>query len=722
MANIDDAFRIDKLSLNDNILITEGSIDPSSDGYEAHIGSLYFNSVTGAIFHKYGPADTDWNKFGEVDAAAIFAALKAPTGFVSRDTSTLTFDTNTREFLISPLAPALSYAYFIKGAKYAITTPKTVILPDVSGVYYIYFDGTETLIASNTYDGSVFTDFSVVSTIYWNADIQDIVYFGDERHGCDMDGATHAYLHSTLGSRYVTGLALTGFVPEVDDNTALQGVISPGIIRDEDLSHHIVDTGTATNVFDLEQAISGIAQIPVLFRLGVDGRWQYKQADNFPLIYTGTANYTGTLVPCNEWNGSTWNLVEAADGNYVFMHFFATNDIHHPIIAIQGIFQYVEKPSGADQAGTEIWNFQNFYKYTGVYDLPFEEFVPLASIILQTASTILNDTKATIVKTAEGNDYIDWRFTNTAEFAILGIKDHGNLTGLGDDDHTQYALAGAGSNRTFNFGDLINIHDFPRGPANNSQVYGLFWNNGASQYDISNIQFNQLSDVAIVEGAGIDGYMVTWNNTTSKWVAAPAAPILQLYDERAITPTPPAAQGVNTVAIGSGSQTSPGSINAIAIGDQSLAHTSNSLVYASGRFASSGDAQVGTYLLRTNTILSTPTEMFLDGTSGIQRLVLPDNSTWSFTVTITAHVTSGSGPTGGRASYKFDGVVYRDSGANTTTIQGRVQKNVIAESNPAWDANIVANTSTGSLQINVTGEAGKTIRWVAKVETVEITN
>ena len=59
MANIDDGFEVEILSLNDNTLITSGNIDPSSVGYEAPIGSLYITDAA-VTYHKTGAGDTDW--------------------------------------------------------------------------------------------------------------------------------------------------------------------------------------------------------------------------------------------------------------------------------------------------------------------------------------------------------------------------------------------------------------------------------------------------------------------------------------------------------------------------------------------------------------------------------------------------------------------------------------------------------------------------------------
>jgi hypothetical protein len=61
MANIDNAYTVPKLSINDNVLVVDGNFDPTTGaGYEAPVGSLFLRSDTGALYQKTGPADTDW--------------------------------------------------------------------------------------------------------------------------------------------------------------------------------------------------------------------------------------------------------------------------------------------------------------------------------------------------------------------------------------------------------------------------------------------------------------------------------------------------------------------------------------------------------------------------------------------------------------------------------------------------------------------------------------
>jgi hypothetical protein len=218
-------------------------------------------------------------------------------------------------------------------------------------------------------------------------------------------------------------------------------------------------------------------------------------------------------------------------------------------------------------------------------------------------------------------------------------------------------------------------------------------------------------DQAVTNGNSIYRYNgATWDVIATK---------PNLYSEKVNGFVAPVAAALDSVALGSGAETQIDANNSLAIGLQSLARTQGGVVQASGRFASNGDAQTGRYLLRTHTINNSPTEMFIDGTGGSVRLTLPDDATWTFRITITGHRTDLGN---GHAGYTVSGVIYRGAGAATTAIQGSIQKTVLAESNPIWDINISADNTYGSLKVAVTGENSKTIRWLALIETVEITN
>lgn len=191
----------------------------------------------------------------------------------------------------------------------------------------------------------------------------------------------------------------------------------------------------------------------------------------------------------------------------------------------------------------------------------------------------------------------------------------------------------------------------------------------------------------------------------------------KLYSESISTPTNASATGTNTVAIGSGSVAS--GTETLAVGNGAKASIFGQKSFANGRFATDGDAQQGLYVARNITSNNTATELYLDGVTATQRMVMPNNSAWTFSLYIVGRRTDA---VGGGAGYKFEGVIRKDASAGSTTLVGAVSKSVLGETNTAWDAAVTADTVNGSLKITVTGESAKTIRWVATVETTEVTN
>jgi hypothetical protein len=455
MANIDKAFRTENLSVDDLTLITSQAADPTiGPGYEAPIGSLLLRT-NGSVYRKVGTADVDWQELDGVNAEEIFALMKEPTGYVDRGTSEISFVNATRTFTIQPLAPATEFVYYIRGERVVINTSKSIVIPDVSGVYFIYFDTAQNLNVTNLFTAELLTSFAYTTVLYWNATAGEATYFADERHGITMDGETHLHFHTAIGTQYINGFALSSILSEEDGSldTHMQCEVGDGILRDEDVQHDIYNTGGAVNTFDLEQALSPIAQIPVMYRLGAGAEWTLKPADNFPLIYSDGVTFTGAangLAAWNEFTGGAWQLTELGNNRYVLVHILATNDVNNPIVAIQGITEYQNKPAGRDAARLELNQLSG---------LPFEEFLPIGTLIVEARTAYTNAPKARIRSTDDGADYIDWRAIS--QFSVnnvgSGINDHGNLGGLGDDDHTQYALAGSGSTRTFDIADLTDV-------------------------------------------------------------------------------------------------------------------------------------------------------------------------------------------------------------------------------------------------------------------------
>jgi hypothetical protein len=338
---------------------------------------------------------------------------KEPTGFVDNTSSSISFDNATRTFTISPTGP--SYDVYVKGAKFTISSTINLVIPNSTGNHYIYFDGSGTLVSTQVFDPSIITDNAFVSIVYWNSSVSLRTYFANERHGLVMDGATHAYLHTVLGARYLSGGALQNFSVDQSGNidSDAQFDCDSGSIRDEDLL--------------IQYASSN--RIPILYRFGTD--WRKKTGDAFPIIYSGTAGYTGASgrLPYNLFSGGAWSLSEVPNNQFVLVHIFATNDVDNPVVGVQGINVYNTITSARIGAVSEILSLSG---------LPFAEFVALGSVIYETANSYANIPKARVRSTGTGADYVDFRGTQTFTPSANVATSHSLLSNLSNDDHLQY--------------------------------------------------------------------------------------------------------------------------------------------------------------------------------------------------------------------------------------------------------------------------------------------
>jgi hypothetical protein len=204
--------------------------------------------------------------------------------------------------------------------------------------------------------------------------------------------------------------------------------------------------------------------------------------------------------------------------------------------------------------------------------------------------------------------------------------------------------------------------------------------------------------------------------TANTVFAGPATGVDAAPTFRALTPTDVGFDLYVENSTGTPVVTAAG-VDAQAFGNGASASIYGSKAFANGSFAAPGDAQHGVYVLRNVTTGATPTALFLDGAA--QSLVFPINSVATFDILVTARRTDA---VGGGAGYRFVGAIKKDDTVASTTFVGTPSKTILGETDVLWDVNVTANTVNGSLTVTVTGEAAKTIRWVATVMTTEVTN
>lgn len=158
---------------------------------------------------------------------------------------------------------------------------------------------------------------------------------------------------------------------------------------------------------------------------------------------------------------------------------------------------------------------------------------------------------------------------------------------------------------------------------------------------------------------------------------------------------------------------------AIALGYQANSAIIGKYTYASGQFAVLGDAQNGVFVLRRATTDATAAVLTTDNTApgANDQVILPNNSAYAFTGTVVARQQASGGTAS--AAWKIEGLIRREGSAATTTL---IASTVTAIDNtPGWTLALSADTTNGGLAITATGAAATNIRWVATVQTSEVT-
>lgn len=259
---------------------------------------------------------------------------------------------------------------------------------------------------------------------------------------------------------------------------------------------------------------------------------------------------------------------------------------------------------------------------------------------------------------------------------------------------------------------------------------------GANAVDLQSLRSSS-SHVASGAGAAIPGGEGNTASGTNSFTAG--------YDNQATSTTSIAvgdgcvSSGVFSVAIGNWAHATANSSMCLSTGDSyaeaqySVAigagadtrNTIGKLVYSSTSFSTVGygTSQMGHHVLAaltTDATTTIPTSNWSTTTTpdSSNVVALPDDHAFQVTANIVARDTS----TGDAKAWKIEGLVKRGSGASTVALVGTPTKTVIAEDTgtTAWTADLVADTTRGSVEVEVTGEASTTVRWACKIDTVEV--
>ena len=137
--------------------------------------------------------------------------------------------------------------------------------------------------------------------------------------------------------------------------------------------------------------------------------------------------------------------------------------------------------------------------------------------------------------------------------------------------------------------------------------------------------------------------------------------------------------------------------------------------------AASGVTQSALLLLARETTTNTATVLTSNSSAAgtTNQVILPNNSAYSFSGEVIAGVTAA----GATARWTIDGAIKRGANAASTAMVGTptVTMTHFDAGAATWVVAVTADTTNGGIAVTVTGAAATTIRWVCRINTVEVT-
>lgn len=404
--------------------------------------------------------------------------------------SEITISISTRTISVTPTGT--SFSYWIRGVKYSFDSAQTVVIDDTEGLWFIYFEN-RTLIASQTPWVLDAEDKCMVTLVYWDATNNLDNHLGWEAHGFQMDGATHHNKHDTNGSKLGSGGTLSDM--DVDgtgnDNTNAQFQNDPTEIYDEDIELEHAARTKATN-------------LTKWYRDGVDGSniWRMDEDDPYPIVDDGVND----RAAWNELTGGSWQLTEVTDNQFVLAHIFVINDATRKFACIIGQSDYATKRDARAGAETELADLITA-------GLPTLEFVPIATLIIQTKDSYGNTPKSKIVSTTDGGDYVSWLIVTISRIGISATHFdphaiHNNVPSEITTVTEKATLVGA---------DEFLIEDSAAAEVKKSAKISAIRITESQITDLDHsLNFSELDDVNLT--AISNSELLQWNDPSSKWI------------------------------------------------------------------------------------------------------------------------------------------------------------------------------------------------------------
>ena len=299
--------------------------------------------------------------------------------------SEISFNTSTRIFSIKPWDPLVEgfiprygiYSYLDHPIFHRHFEPFEIEIPNEEGLFCVYFDnepepGSSLILfykknPTQQELEDIYVSKILVSCLYWDATNDELLHFGEDRHGSEWNPHIQWYLHTVFGAKRTSGLQFTGYQLNADGllNSHAKFSITTGSILHDDIK--LVINASSTT-------------IPVLY-----------SDSNKPRFLTKTG-YAFAGSPRPYFNSGLNSLTVVTSGNYVLYHIFATNEIlseTRKIISVMGTSQYLTIGEAFKGIESEL---DSIYTY-----LPYQGRCYLGTVIYQTDDAYSNSVNTRIV-------------------------------------------------------------------------------------------------------------------------------------------------------------------------------------------------------------------------------------------------------------------------------------------------------------------------------------
>lgn len=396
---------------------------------------------------------------------------------------TMSWENSTRTLTLTPTVPdpaeegAADYDPHFRFYSWAgqpvfnrIYEAEQIQIPDQEGLFFIYYDtNEETGLQELTYaKNPEWEDIAIiylvkvlVTCIYWNADSNTVIYYGDELHGSEWTPSIHWWAHKAFNAIRDYGLRSTDIViGDGSEDIHAQAGISEGAVWHEDLWYE-------------SDGIGSTVGLPILYRTVLGPR--LTSNSGFPV----TGAHMGRIY----YNDGS--LVEASEGRFVLCHLFWTNCFNNPLIAVMGQAQY-------DSAVEAIQGWQD--ELDGLDDwVPHQTRLLITTLIYETSSDFANSVQARIVGEM------------TPE-SIADIVSKENIPSLKTGWHP----------------DILEHIGYSYSEASHSMILGLLGDN-VTFYFVQGIKFkveNNLLFPSLPDVLGltyVDGDGNSWTKSQTKW-------------------------------------------------------------------------------------------------------------------------------------------------------------------------------------------------------------